>query len=154
MTNTARTQCCDLGFTKILLATDRSECAQLATEEALKLAKWCGATLYAISVVEINMEYMAWTPNVEAKLGAEIKVFLEELQSKAQLQGVTCEIIVAESEEPSVAIVEEAKKKAVDVIVMGTHGRTGLKRLMMGSVASRVIGHSPCKVLIVPGHGA
>lgn len=46
-------------------------------------------------------------------------------------------------------IVEDAEKKAVNIIVMGSHGRTGLKRLLMGSVTSRVIGHAPCSVLVV-----
>lgn len=152
MTNSCQAPCCDLGFTKILLATDRSACAQLAAAEAIKLAKWCGATLYIISVAEISVEFMAWAPLIEAKLGEEVRAFLEELQGKARQEGVNCEIIVAESEEPSARIVEEARARQVEVIVMGTHGRTGLKRLMMGSVASRVIGHAPCKVLVVPGH--
>jgi nucleotide-binding universal stress UspA family protein len=47
-------------------------------------------------------------------------------------------------------IVEEAKKKNVDLIVMGTRGKTGLKRVFLGSVAQKVIGYAPCPVMVVP----
>ena len=47
-------------------------------------------------------------------------------------------------------IVKEAEDREIDLIVMGTHGRTGLTRVLMGSVAQSVIGHAPCPVLVVP----
>ena len=53
-------------------------------------------------------------------------------------------------DEPYKDIVAEAKKRKINTIIMGSHGRTGLARLMMGSVVTRVIGHAPCKVLVVP----
>jgi len=47
-------------------------------------------------------------------------------------------------------IIQEAKEKNIDLIVMGTHGRTGLNKLLIGSVAERVVGHVPCAVMVTP----
>jgi nucleotide-binding universal stress UspA family protein len=51
---------------------------------------------------------------------------------------------------PHEFIIQEAKEKEIDLIVMGTHGKSGIKRVLMGSVAQNVIGHAPCPVLVVP----
>lgn len=61
-----------------------------------------------------------------------------------------CETIVHQGDRPYKFIVAEAARTKADMIILGTHGRTGLKRLMMGSVTARVIGHAPCKVMVIP----
>ena len=53
-------------------------------------------------------------------------------------------------EQPHEFIIREAKEKNIDLIVMGTHGRTGLEKLLIGSVAERVVGHAPCAVMVTP----
>jgi nucleotide-binding universal stress UspA family protein len=75
---------------------------------------------------------------------------LESVKDRASKEGVDCEIISHRSEEPYQDIVDEAEKNQADMVIMGTHGRTGLKRLMMGSVTAKVIGHATCNVLVVP----
>ncbi len=150
MTETGRTSCPLLGFGKILLASDGSEYAQAAIREAINIAKTCGSKLLAISVVEVNAEYEALAPKLVEKAEDETHDHLASIKDMAAKEGLTCETIAHQGEEPYRFIVDEATRNKVDMIVMGSHGRTGLKRLLMGSVTARVIGHAPCKVLVVP----
>ena len=142
--------CAIMGFEKILLATDGSESVEAAIQEAINIAKVCSSRLYVLSVVEVNPEYEALAPNIVEKAETETKEHVDSVKNRAEKEGISCETIVHQGEEPYRFIVDEAKKTKVDMIVMGSHGRTGLKRLMMGSVTARVIGHAPCKVLVVP----
>jgi nucleotide-binding universal stress UspA family protein len=142
--------CSIMGFEKLLLATDGSESAQAAIQEAINIAKVCSGRLVVVSVVEVNPEYEALAPQVVEKAEEETREHLDSIRERAEKEGIPCETIAHQGEEPFQFIVDEAKNKKVDMIIMGSHGRTGLKRLMMGSVTSRVIGHAPCKVLVVP----
>jgi nucleotide-binding universal stress UspA family protein len=139
-----------MGFKKILLTTDGSESAEAAIQEAINIAKICSSRLYVLSVVEVNPEYEALAPKIVEKAETETKRHLDSVKKKAEKRGISCAIIAHQGEEPYRFIVDEAAKIKADMIVMGSHGRTGIKRLMMGSVTSRVIGHAPCKVLVVP----
>lgn len=138
----------------ILVATDGSESVMPAIEEAFRLAKHCNAKLIMLAVAEINpeAEYEAFAPRLLDTIQAEHEKHLAVLKERAKRENIQCEARVVVMGEPYLAIVEEAEKQHADMIVMGSHGRTGLKRLLMGSVTSRVIGHAPCKVLVVPSH--
>ena len=142
--------CAIMGFEKILLATDGSESVEAAIQEAINISRVCSSRLFVLSVVEVNPEYEALAPNIVEKAEAKTKEHVDSVKQRAEKEGISCETIVHQGEEPYRFIVDEAKKTKVDMIVMGSHGRTGLKRLMMGSVTARVIGHAPCKVLVVP----
>lgn len=142
--------CAVMGFEKLLLATDGSESAEAAVQEAINIAKSCSGRLFVIAVVEVNPEYEALAPQIVEKAEYETREHLDSVKARAEKEGIVCETIAHQGEEPFQFIVDEARKKKADMIVMGSHGRTGLKRLMMGSVTARVIGHAPCKVLVVP----
>ncbi len=146
----ARLACPTTGFEKLLVATDGSEFSKAAINEAIDIAKACSSKLFVLSVIEMNPEYEAIAPKLMEKAEKEIKRHLDSVKSKAEKEGVECEIIVHQGEEPYQYIIDEAVKRKVKTIVMGSHGRTGLKRLMMGSVTARVIGHAPCRVLVIP----
>ena len=146
----AKQVCPTPGFEKLLVATDGSEFSKAAVQEAIKIASSCSSTLYAVLVIEVNAEIDLWDAQAADKLEKEMRRYLEGIQAKAAREGVTCEVILHLGDEPYKDIVAEAKKRKVSTIIMGSHGRTGLTRLMMGSVVSRVIGHAPCKVLVVP----
>ncbi len=138
-------------LTIILLATDGSVHSENAMKEAVNLAKACSTKLYAISVVEGNPEYDALAPQAVEKKEKETKEFLDAVKDCAAKEGINCEVIPTHSEDAADAIIEEAEKIKADMIVLGRHGRKkGLKKLLMGSVASKVSGHAPCKVLVVP----
>ncbi|MDA8084145.1 MAG: universal stress protein [Nitrospiraceae bacterium] len=142
--------CSIQGLKNILLASDGSTYSEKAMREAISLAKACHAKLYVISVIEINAEYATMAPNVVEKIEQETKELLDEVKACVDKEGIESEMITHEGQEAWRSIVEEAKAKKVDMIVMGSHGRTGLTRLLMGSVTAKVIGHMPCKVLVVP----
>ena len=135
---------------KLLVATDGSKFSKSAIREAISLAKTCSSKLIAVSVVTTNVEFEDLVPQVVAKAEREVREHLESIKNKALKEGVDCEIVIHRSEEPFRDIVNDAAKNKVDMIIIGTHGRTGLKRLMMGSVTAKVIGHAPFKVLVVP----
>jgi len=135
---------------KILLATDGSKYSEGAIREALSLSKQCSSRLIAVSVIKTNLEYEVNMPQVIKMEEEKSSKHLEAIKMRASQEGIDCEISAPHSEEPYRDIVEAAAKSRADVIIMGRHGRTGLPRLMMGSVTARVIGHSSCNVLVIP----
>ena len=135
---------------KLLLSTDGSEFSEGAVREAVKLAKICSSRLFAVSVIETNPEFEVLAPQLLEKEEKNTRDRLEQIKSIAEKEGIACEIIAHHAESPFQAIIDEAKKNQVDMIIMGRRGRTGLKRLLMGSVTAKVIGYSPCNVLVVP----
>lgn len=134
---------------KILVATDGSEFNEDAVREAISLAKTCSSKLFVVSVIETNPEYETIAPQLVEKAEKETRKHLELVKEIASKKNVDCEIIAYQGEEPYQYIVEEAGKNNVSMIIMGRRGRTGLKRLMMGSVTERVIGHAECAVFVV-----
>ncbi len=125
-----------LRFQRILMAADDSPYSAAAWETALNLTKRMGSTLIGVSV---------------AASDAEIKTAMEvtaKMESQASQQGIPLETMVPRGK-PDEAIVKAAELKQADLIILGSHGRTGLRRLLMGSVAERVIGQAPCPVLVV-----
>ena len=135
---------------RLVLPTDGSEFSEGAVREAINLAKTCSSKLIAVSVIEINPEYETIAPQLVEKEEKEAREHLESVKARALKEGVDCEIIAHQGEEPYRYIVEEAERNKADMIVMGRRGRTGLKRLMMGSETARTIGYAPCNVLVVP----
>ena len=138
---------------RILLASDGSEFSSGAVREALNFAKWCNSHLYVMSVVETNPELEIYGPTVVEQMEKATKKHLEEIREGANKEGITCDIVTRHGEDTSRYIVEEAEKIGADVIVMGRRGRSGIKRLMMGSVTALVIGTAPCDVFVVPRAG-
>ena len=144
-------QICPLAKLDNLLApTDGSKFSDSAVKEAINLAKKCKSKLIALSVVQTNIELEAGAPWVIDKAEKEARENLESIKNQATKEGVDCETIVSLSEEPYQAIVDHASLNKVDMIIMGTHSRKGIKRLMMGSVTAKVIGHAPCNILVLP----
>jgi nucleotide-binding universal stress UspA family protein len=141
------------GFERLLVATDGSGFSKAAVEEAIKIARVCSSMLYVVLVIETSAEIEMWDAQSADKLEKDMRNYLNGIKSKAAKTGVKCEVIMHLGDEPYKDIVSEAKKRKVSTIIMGSHGRTGLTRLLMGSVVSRVIGHAPCKVLVVPTKG-
>jgi nucleotide-binding universal stress UspA family protein len=135
---------------KLLLATDRSAFSKGATEEAISFAKQCSSMLYVVSVIESNPEYETIGANYFQKEKEEASKVLESIKTRALQEGLSCQAILLEGEEPYQLIVAEAVGKKVDMIIIGRHGRTGLLKVLMGKVAAKIIGHAPCKVLVVP----
>ena len=92
-------------------------------------------------------EFYGEAPQVVEDLVHKARGYVEEVKKQAEASAVKAETFVREGEAYQ-AIIELAKARDVNIIVMGSHGRTGLKRLLMGSVAEKVIGYAPCPVLV------
>ena len=137
-----------IGWKNIVFATDGSKFSEAATNKAIDFAKSYGSEIQVISVVDVTEEFMARAPGAVEDLVKKAKEIVEDVKKKASSEGIKAESIVREGDAYKV-IVNIAKKQGANAIMMGSHGRTGLRRLLMGSVTERVIGHAPCPVLIV-----
>ena len=135
---------------KLLVATDGSDFSQLAVNEAIRLARICSGSLIAMSVVPMNLDIEDFVPQVYERAEKKALEHLGAIKAMAEKEGVECRTVLRSGEEPYQDIIDEAGKNHVDMIIMGTHGRTGLTRLMMGSVTAKVIGHAAGNVLVVP----
>ena len=147
-------------FPKILVCTDGSPDSEGAITAALNLAKTTGSTVFLLEVLFYLAGYELQAPdtlappmvNLELMQAQETaaKERLEARKAEAAGEGVTLEPRVRSGSSAYEGILEEAGELRPDLIIMGRHGYTGLTRLLMGSVTARVIGHSPCNVLVVP----
>ncbi len=137
-----------VGWNMILVATDGSRYSAAAAERAIDFAKSYGGELRVVSVVDVPSEFYAEAPNAVDDMINKAKGYVRDVRVRAESEGVKSESFVGEGEAYQI-ITNLAKKENVNVIVMSSHGRTGLRRLLMGSVAEKVIGHAPCPVLVV-----
>jgi nucleotide-binding universal stress UspA family protein len=135
-------------YRNIIMAYDGSKFSNKALQEAIKLAKASDGRLLILSVVDITEEFEAHAPGLTDKMTEKLLRLAQKALGKAAAAKVNAKIEVHVGDAYEM-IVDVAKKKKADIIVMGSHGRTGLTRLLMGSVTSRVIGHAPCSVLVV-----
>lgn len=142
--------CPSVRVESLLVATDGSQYSEGAVREAIRLAKRCSSSLVAVTVVETNPEYQTIAPHLFEKAEKIALRNLEAVKELAKKEGLLCDGMLLEGEDSYRVIVDEAAKRKSSMIIMGRRGRTGLARLMMGSVTARVIGHAPCNVLVVP----
>lgn len=138
----------EIGWKKILLATDGSKYSKAAAERAIDFAGEYGGELRAVSVVDVPAEFYGEAPDAVEDLINKAKGYVEDVKRQAEAAGIKAETFVREREAYK-AILDLAKELNVNTIVMGSHGRTGLKRLLMGSVTEKVIGYASCPVLVV-----
>lgn len=144
-------------FKSIVVATDGSKYSTAAASEAIGIAKRNNAKLTVLAVVPADI---AMPTDIDFAALQREKLADQEMQSAeknakavkeaAQKAGVDVQAFVM-SGKPADAIIEIAKDKSADLVVVGSHGRTGLDRLLMGSVAERVIVLATCAVLAVKG---
>ena len=139
-----------LSFKRILVATDGSAASSAGADHAINIAASYGGELFALSVVDLPDEAFADAPNVADQLLEKARGYVAAIKAKADAAGVPC--TVATLEGPVHEVVSRvAREREAGLIVTGSHGRTGLRRLLMGSVAEKVIGYAPCPVLVVKG---
>jgi nucleotide-binding universal stress UspA family protein len=145
-------------YTRILVATDGSNLSKKAVTSAIDLAATCGAELIALKVVprypqayfegsiplsaeEIARVEKQWTDSAQAQLAA--------IEKTAKTKTVVTKAVTVKSDVVSDAIIAAAKKHKADLIVMASHGRKGIKRLLLGSETQQVLTHSHIPVLVL-----
>lgn len=146
-------------FKHILLATDGSEASEQAAKLAISMARAQGAKLTALFVVdpypymsigEANpmgfQAYMAAAQEHAAQAHAKVSALCNQGQGEGA--PVDLQLRLVENVTASAGIVQTAKDEGADLIVVGSHGRSGFARLMLGSVAAKVVAESPVPVLV------
>lgn len=137
--------------TIILAPTDFSELSNVAVDYAFSMAKPLGAKmifLHSLEPIEETSAMTAFYRELYTLSKERANTFLNALVQRAKNMGIEAEARLADGP-PFVDIIKTAKKVGADLIIMGTHGRTGLSHLMIGSQAERVVRQSPCPVLTV-----
>jgi nucleotide-binding universal stress UspA family protein len=135
---------------KVLVATDRSAFSEGAFEAALQLGKTFSSELYVMTVLEETPGYESTETAFARKEKDDAIRYLKSLKARATSERLRCHIFLHRGDDPSGLIVDEAARKQVDMIIVGRRGRKGLAKVLMGSVAAKVIGRAPCRVLVVP----
>lgn len=141
-----------MSYQKILIALDNSEHSMRAAEKGLELAHLLNAQVGLVFVVDISKVLGSIDTGVVSAelvpiLKIEAKQTLDQLAAKHNEKGM---MKFTPEGRPAEAILETAKSWEADLIVMGTHGRTGLMHLLLGSIAEYVVRHSKIPVMVVP----
>lgn len=141
-----------LAWNRILLATDGTANSQAAAGRALDLTQSYGNELKVVSVINLPAQIEGEEAGMAPALFDLHQGYVSEVTAQASRLGVRTEGFIRRGR-PHLAIVELAQELRADLIVMGSHGRTGLKRFLFGSVAEKVISQAPCPVLVVKDKG-
>ena len=137
--------------TKILLATDASEEAELARRTAVDMAISTKSTLHLVTVSPGYPSYDVNVPNVAEQLRGQAEKILDAQAEKVEREGATVaekHLRIAERHRAQ-QIVQVAEDIEAGLIVMGSRGRGGVRRALMGSVSDSVVRHAHCPVMIV-----
>jgi nucleotide-binding universal stress UspA family protein len=139
-------------YRHILIPTDGSELAERGVAHGLALAKSLGARASVIFVMEPFSEMTGRFVEAVARY-AELRkeqaaTVLDQAAKAAKDAGVSCETIQVENAQPHQAIIAAANDKGCDLIVMSSHGRSGLSMLLIGSVTNKVLTHAKTPVLV------
>lgn len=144
-------------YQRILVPIDGSTTSNFGLDEAIKLAKLTGASLRLIHVVDAltittgslaSAYYADEVPPQKKEVGEQI---LEQARTRVAASGVKVDTFLLDSVLPRVseAIIEQAKAWKADLIVIGTHGRRGVGRMLLGSDAEQIVRVAPVPVLLV-----
>jgi len=146
-------------FRKILVATDGSEQVRKAVDSAIEIAKLNDTKLYAVYVVAVGgyaitpSKDKEWEKAVKEQLITEGKEATNYVENTGRVANIEVESIILEGS-PADEIVNFAEKNDIDLIVIGTQGKSAIKRFLIGSVAENVVRHSKTDVLVVRGENA
>lgn len=135
---------------KIIACLDLSSQAPLVLEKAVELAKWRNAELILFTVAEDFLDFgegvtLALTEQIRQQAGKTT----EEYQAKAQAMGMKTRTVLESGVSPADSILSFAEKEGADLIIMGSRAKTGLDRFLIGSVASKVVAHAKCSVMVL-----
>ena len=145
-------------YKRILVATDGSTLSRKAVRNAIELAAATGAELVALYVVprypvsyfeggiSISSQDIARTEKQWADQGQAV---VDAVQQAAQLEGIKAKAVTTSSDLVAESIIKAVKKHKCDLIVMASHGRKGIKRILLGSETQHVLTHSSVPVLVL-----
>jgi len=136
-------------FSSLLVAVDGSESAKKAFEKSIYLAQKCSSKIDLVHVVQCELGGdSANTFEIIDELKNQATKMLEEYKNQAAKNNISIQIMVTQGD-PAKVIIELAKAKSYDLIIMGTRGRTAFQELLIGSVSQKVMHHASCPVMVV-----
>jgi nucleotide-binding universal stress UspA family protein len=155
-----------ISFKKIMIATDGSNCSMLAANRGIELARLSGGTVYAVHVVStayffpMGGDYFS-SMGVNPYWDSMYEVMYDALKKQGQqavnyvkglgeAKSINVEPVLLKGH-PADELIRYAEDEGMNIVVMGTQGRTGLDRLLLGSVAENVVRHSKLPVMVVGG---
>jgi nucleotide-binding universal stress UspA family protein len=135
---------------KVLVATDGSEHSNKALNRAMELAQNEGAEITLLSVAYYSREDLDEIPlNIQEKLDAQAADALKKAKALFDAKGIKVETVLEAGYVPANNIISRAEEGKYDLILMGSKGRTGLKGLLIGSTAAKVVASAPCSVAVL-----
>jgi nucleotide-binding universal stress UspA family protein len=135
---------------KIIVATDGSEQAMKAVKKALELAEKGDNQIFLLAVAYFSKEDLdEMPPNIQDKLEAEAEQALNKAKELFERKNIRVETLLETDLVPANAIIRKSKELKCDQILMGSTGRTGFKRAIIGSTAAKVVSQAPCTVTVI-----
>lgn len=135
---------------KILVCLDLSTQSQAVLEKGVELAKWQKAEMILFTVAEDFIDFgEGVTLAVTEQIKQQAEKSLEAAKKKAEDLGVKARAVLDFGSSPADSILTFSEKEGVDLVVMGSRAKTGLDRFLIGSVASKVVAHSKCSVMVL-----
>jgi nucleotide-binding universal stress UspA family protein len=134
---------------KVLVPIDDSEHSRKAVERALELAEKQGAEITLMTVTPVAADFLDEMRNIQDKLTAEYQKWLDRAKAVLDDKCIKVATILEEGLVPGNNIIRRAEDDKFDRIIMGSTGRGGLARILMGSTAAKVVANAPCEVTIV-----
>ena len=131
---------------KIICPVDFSELSRKSLQYANEFARLSNGQVFLVGVIE-NDPTITYSKGLEKERAEEEQKLLALIEEE-NMAGIVADYVIYEGF-PEECILDYAKRQEADVIIMGSHGRRGLKRMILGSVAEHVIRRSPCPVLVV-----
>lgn len=134
---------------KVLVPIDDSEHSRKAVERALELAEKQGAEVTLMTVAPMAADFLDEMRNIQDKLNVEYQGWLDRAKGIFEAKGIKVDTILEIGLVPGNNIIRRAEDDKFDRIIMGSTGRSGVARILMGSTAAKVVAHAPCEVTIV-----
>ncbi|RXA21955.1 universal stress protein [Methanosarcina sp. MSH10X1] len=150
-----------INFKKIMVATDGSDCSRLAVDRGIELARLSGGTVYAVYVVptanlasidgdSLSLGLDPYWRSVYEGWRTQGQQAVSYVKSLGEMKKINVEPVLLEGN-PPYELIRYAEMEKMDIVVMGTLGKTGLNRLLLGSVAENLVRHSKVPVMVVRG---
>jgi nucleotide-binding universal stress UspA family protein len=142
-------------FKHILLPTDGSDLSAAAIKEGIRFAKSIGAKVTGLCVIPMQHSFFYHTriskkaiKGVDQRFKELAETYLSEIKNGAKEAGIACNVLYRRNDYPYDAIIRLAEQKGCDLIMMASHGRHGVKALLIGSETQKVLTHSKIPVLV------
>ena len=147
-------------FKKIMIATDGSNCSKQVADRGIELAKLSSGTVYAVYVVSMiylpsmygdylsPMNMNTYWESIREAFKTQGQQAVNYIKDLGEMKGIKVEPVLLEGN-PSAELIRYAEEEKMDIVIMGTLGKTGLDRMLLGSVAGNIVRHSKVPVMVI-----